>query len=79
LRTCLILPENKYYIFGKEGGKRLAEQNNIPFLGQIPLVQGICESGDNGSPIALDEQSPVAKAFLVLAQNIARQIALTNV
>jgi ATP-binding protein involved in chromosome partitioning len=77
--TPAELPENKYYIFGKEGGKRLAEQNNIPFLGQIPLVQGICESGDNGSPIALDEQSPVAKAFLALAQNIARQIALTNV
>jgi ATP-binding protein involved in chromosome partitioning len=77
--TPAELPENKYYIFGKEGGKRLAEQNNIPFLGQIPLVQGICESGDNGSPIALDEKSPVAKAFLALAQNIARQIALTNV
>jgi len=77
--TPAELPDNKYYIFGKEGGQRLAEQNNIPFLGQIPLVQGICESGDNGSPIALDEQSPVAKAFLTLAQNIARQIALTNV
>ena len=73
------LPGNKYYIFGKEGGKRLAEQNEIPFLGQIPIVQGICESGDKGSPIALDDESPVAKAFLVLAQNIARQIALTNV
>jgi len=77
--TPAELPDNKYYIFGKEGGIRLAEQNNIPFLGQIPIVQGICESGDNGSPIALDEQSPVAKAFLALAQNIARQIALTNV
>ena len=73
------LPDNKYYIFGKEGGKRLAEQNGIPFLGQIPIVQSICESGDNGSPIALDVQSPVAKAFLELAQNIARQIAVTNI
>ena len=73
------LPDNKYYIFGKEGGKRLAEQNDIPFLGQIPIVQGICESGDNGSPIALDDASPVAKAFLALAQSIAQQIALTNV
>ena len=73
------LPDNKYYIFGKEGGKRLAEQNEIPFLGQIPIVQSICESGDKGSPIALDDQSPVAKAFLELAKNIARQIALTNV
>jgi ATP-binding protein involved in chromosome partitioning len=77
--TPAELPDNKYYIFGKEGGQRLAEQNNIPFLGQIPIVQSICESGDNGSPIALDEKSPVAKAFLTLAQNIARQIALTNV
>jgi ATP-binding protein involved in chromosome partitioning len=73
------LPDNKYYIFGKEGGKRLAEQNDIPFLGQIPIVQGICESGDKGSPIALDDASPVAIAFSALAQNIARQIALTNV
>jgi ATP-binding protein involved in chromosome partitioning len=73
------LPDNKYYIFGKEGGKRLAEQNGIPFLGQIPIVQGICESGDNGSPIALDDASPVAKAFLALAQSIAQQVALTNV
>jgi len=73
------LPDNKYYIFGKEGGKRLAEENNIPFLGQIPIVQGICESGDNGSPIALDDKSPVAKAFLALAQNIAQQVALTNI
>ena len=77
--TPAELPDNKYYIFGKEGGKRLAEQNSIPFLGQIPIVQSICESGDKGSPIALDEKSPVAKAFLALAQNIARQIALSNV
>jgi ATP-binding protein involved in chromosome partitioning len=77
--TPVELPDNKYYIFGKEGGKRLAEQNSIPFLGQIPIVQSICESGDNGSPITLDDRSPVAKAFLELAQNIARQIALTNV
>ena len=77
--TPAELPDNKYYIFGKEGGKRLAEQNEIPFLGQIPLVQSICESGDVGSPIALDVESPVAKAFLVLAENIARQIALTNI
>ncbi|MDP4164693.1 MAG: Mrp/NBP35 family ATP-binding protein [Bacillota bacterium] len=77
--TPAELPENKYYIFGKEGGKRLAEQNNIAFLGQIPIVQSICESGDDGSPIALEDHSPVALAFLELAQNIARQIALTNV
>ncbi len=76
--TPAELPANKYYIFGKDGGKRLAEQNNIPLLGQIPIVQAICESGDQGSPISLDFESPIAKAFLELAQNIAQQIALTN-
>lgn len=68
--TPAELPENKYYIFGKEGGKALAAEYNINFLGQIPLVQGICESGDAGKPIALDEQSPVCAAFNQLAQNV---------
>ncbi len=76
--TPAELPSNKYYIFGKNGGKRLAEQNNIPLLGQIPIVQAICESGDKGSPISLDPETPTSKAFLELAQNIAQQIALTN-
>ncbi len=47
------LPENKYYIFGKEGGKRLAEELNVPLLGQIPIVQSIREGGDDGKPVAL--------------------------
>ncbi|MEZ5198165.1 MAG: Mrp/NBP35 family ATP-binding protein [Bacteroidales bacterium] len=72
------LPENKYYIFGKEGGKRLAEESNVVLLGQVPIVQGIRESGDSGSPIALDENSPVSKAFFELAQNVAQQVAIRN-
>lgn len=76
--TPAELPDNKYFIFGKDGGRRLAEEADIPFLGQIPLVQGICESGDNGSPVALDNTSVVGQAFKELAENIARQIAIRN-
>ena len=72
------LPENKYYIFGREGGKRYAEEIGIPLLGQIPLVQGICESGDNGSPISMNESSPVAVAFRKLAETVAQQVAIRN-
>jgi ATP-binding protein involved in chromosome partitioning len=63
------LPDNKYYIFGREGGKKLAEKSNVPLLGEIPLVQSICESGDEGTPVALDDSSPVADAFMQLAKN----------
>jgi ATP-binding protein involved in chromosome partitioning len=76
--TPAELPDNKYYIFGKEGGKRLAEEAKVPLLGQIPLVQGICESGDNGSPVALDESTIVGTAFRQLAENIAQQVAIRN-
>ena len=76
--TPAELPDNKYYIFGQDGGKKLAEANNIPLLGQIPLVQGICESGDKGSPIALDANAPIAEAFKRLAQNTAQQVAIRN-
>ncbi|MDD3743674.1 MAG: P-loop NTPase, partial [Lentimicrobiaceae bacterium] len=76
--TPAELPENKYYIFGNEGGKRLAQEYNIPLLGQIPLVQGICESGDKGNPIALDVTSPVSEAFRVLAERTAQQVAIRN-
>jgi ATP-binding protein involved in chromosome partitioning len=76
--TPAELPDNKYYIFGKEGGKRLAEEHKIPLLGQIPLVQSIRESGDNGSPIALDFSSPVSEAFRQLAEKTAQQVAIRN-
>ncbi|MFA5972294.1 MAG: Mrp/NBP35 family ATP-binding protein [Lentimicrobiaceae bacterium] len=77
--TPAELPENKYFIFGKEGGKRFAEEIGVPLLGQIPLVQSICESGDNGSPVALlNDSSPVALAFRQLAESVAQQIAIRN-
>lgn len=72
------LPENKYYIFGEGGGKKLAEEYNIPLLGQIPIVQSIREAGDNGKPIALSDTSPVAAAFSELAERTAQQIAIRN-
>lgn len=64
------LPENKYYIFGKDGGKRLAEQSGIDMLGQIPIVQGIRENSDKGTPIVLDEKSKISEYFLNLAKSI---------
>lgn len=76
--TPAELPENKYYIFGKEGTKRLAEEMNLPLLGQIPLVQSICESGDNGMPVALDENTLTGQAFIRLAQNVVEQTNLRN-
>jgi ATP-binding protein involved in chromosome partitioning len=74
--TPAELPDNKYFIFGKEGGKRLANETGIPFLGSIPLVQSICESGDAGKPIALtSSDTPEAKAFHLLANNMIDRIA----
>lgn len=75
--TPAELPENKYYIFGKDGGKNLAEKYNVPFLGQVPLVQSIRESGDSGLPAVLKE-GPTAVAFTDLAEALARQIAIRN-
>ncbi len=71
------LPQNKYYIFGKDGGKQLAEAKNVPFIGEIPLVQGIREAGDRGEPIVLKDEIR-AEAFTKLAQNLAQQVAITN-
>ncbi|HTL82576.1 MAG TPA: Mrp/NBP35 family ATP-binding protein [Bacteroidia bacterium] len=76
--TPAELPENKYYIFGREGGTRFAEDLGVPLLGQIPLVQSICESGDAGRPAVLQKDTIVAKAFLEFAGNAARQIAIRN-
>ena len=77
--TPAELPENKYYIFGKEGTKKLAEELNVPLLGQIPIVQSICEGGDNGTPVALDEDSVTGRAFLSLAASVVRQVDRRNV
>jgi ATP-binding protein involved in chromosome partitioning len=71
------LPENKYYIFGKDGGKNLAEKYNVPLLGQIPLVQSIRESGDSGLP-AVMKDGLTAGAFRNLAEALAQQIAIRN-
>jgi ATP-binding protein involved in chromosome partitioning len=73
--TPAELPNNKYYIFGREGGKKLAVEANVPLLGEIPLVQGICESGDSGTPVTLlDVENPESKAFKTLAENIIRRV-----
>jgi ATP-binding protein involved in chromosome partitioning len=72
--TPVELPQNKYYIFGKEGCKRLAEEMKVPLLGQIPLVQSVCESGDAGAPIALNEESPLSSAFAQLAQSVDKML-----
>ena len=64
------MPEKKYYIFGKETGKEFAEQLGVPFLGQIPIVEKIAESGDSGTPLALDADSPVTKDFDQIALSI---------
>ena len=72
--TPAELPDNKYYIFGKEGGKKLAESSGVEFLGQIPLVQSVCEAGDRGMPSALTDNNPVADAFLELARSIMNEV-----
>ncbi|WP_291786025.1 Mrp/NBP35 family ATP-binding protein [Cecembia sp.] len=71
------LPDNKYYLFGKEGGQKLAEKFGVPFLGEIPIVQSIRESGDIGYPAVL-RQGITQDAFSNLAENVARQIAIRN-
>jgi len=72
------LPANKYYIFGKEGGKRLAEEYDIPFLGQIPLVQNIREGGDKGVPAMLGDDKISRQAFEDFAGNAVRSISMLN-
>ncbi len=72
------LPENKYYIFGKEGGKKFAEEINAFLLGQIPLVMGVSESGDSGIPAASLEGSALNKAFAELRDNVLMQLDIRN-
>jgi ATP-binding protein involved in chromosome partitioning len=71
-------PLHKYYIFGKDGGKRLAEEYDIPFLGQIPLIQSIREGGDEGRPVMIGDELESKKAFQEFAGNAARSIAMIN-
>ena len=72
------LPDNRYYIFGKDGGKKMAERYDLPFLGEIPLVQSVREAGDGGVPIVLHEDEDVSNAFLSLASKVAQQVAIRN-
>ncbi|WP_183561714.1 Mrp/NBP35 family ATP-binding protein [Mucilaginibacter sp. SP1R1] len=76
--TPAELPENKYYIFGKGGGQKLAMQLDVPFLGEIPLVKGISDSGDAGKPTILEEDGIMTKAFLEMARRVAQQVAISN-
>jgi ATP-binding protein involved in chromosome partitioning len=76
--TPAELPENRYYIFGKNGGKNLCEEFDIPFLGQIPIVQSICEGGDTGIPVMMSDDAVTKKAFIEFAGNAARGIAIKN-
>ena len=72
------LPENKYYIFGREGAKHLAEDLEVPFLGEIPLVQSIREAGDAGRPAALQTATPLENAFEELTKNVVQQVVKRN-
>ena len=72
------LPDNKYYIFGQDGLKSLAQENNLPLLGEIPLVQSIREAGDAGRPAVLQETTPQAIAFKAFAENVIKEVANRN-
>lgn len=76
--TPAELPNNKYYIFGKDGVKNLALELNVPLLAQLPLVQSIREAADSGRPAVMQEKTELAFSFLELAQNVAQQIAIKN-
>ena len=76
--TPAELPQNKYYLFGKEGVKRLAEDMHVPLLGQIPIVQSICENGDNGTPEVLNDGSQTGQAFMAFARRVVEETGRRN-
>ncbi len=76
--TPAELPDNKYYIFGEGGGKKLAKEANTMLLGQIPIVQGIREGGDAGVPAVLGDEPIAKEAFMSVAKNVLRQITVRN-
>lgn len=76
--TPAELPENKYYIFGKQGAMHLSEDLKVPFLGEIPLVQSIREAGDLGRPAALQTATPTENAFEKLTRNVVEQVVYRN-
>lgn len=72
------LPDNKYYIFGKNGGEKFAKENDIPLLGQIPMVQAVGDSNDHGVPVASLQNHPVALAFDALAKSLVKAVDIRN-
>lgn len=76
--TPAELPDNKYYIFGKEGAKHLAEDLDVPFLGEVPLVQSIREAGDLGRPAALQTATPIESAFEAITREVVQQVVNRN-
>ena len=71
-------PDERYFLFGQEGVKHLAEEMNVPLLGQIPVVQDICQSGDEGTPAALDSTTPTGHAFMQLAARVVTETDRRN-
>jgi ATP-binding protein involved in chromosome partitioning len=76
--TPAELPDNKYYIFGKGGARQMAEQFELPFLGEVPIVQSIREGGDKGIPAVIDDEPVSHDAFMNLARQVARNVAMRN-
>lgn len=76
--TPAELPQNRYYLFGKDGGKHLAEELQVRLLGQIPIVQSICEGGDSGKPVALDGETITGRAFAELARSVVDAVDERN-
>ncbi|GAB2700310.1 Mrp/NBP35 family ATP-binding protein [Mucilaginibacter koreensis] len=76
--TPAELPENKYYIFGQGGGQKLAQMIDAPFLGELPLVKSVSESGDAGRPVVLDQGNPMARAFMQIAERVAQEVSIVN-
>ena len=76
--TPAELPENKYYMFGRDGIKNLSEELQLPLLAQLPLVQSVREASDAGRPAVLQENTPQAQAFMDMAKAVAQRIAIVN-
>jgi ATP-binding protein involved in chromosome partitioning len=76
--TPAELPNNKYYIFGEGGGRKLAELYNTAFIGEIPLVKSVSDAGDAGTPVILNQESPLSVAFLDIAERVAQQVSIVN-
>ncbi|MDC0096851.1 Mrp/NBP35 family ATP-binding protein [bacterium] len=76
--TPAELPDNKYYIFGKQGAKHLAEDSKIPFLGELPLIQSIREAGDAGHPVALQDGTAIEEIFIDITKNVVRETVKRN-